>query len=67
MDGGTARVEAGGGGHLKLDVRGLAPLFSGHLSPQQLEKSSQIEGPEADLEMAATVFAGPVPWMSDAF
>jgi predicted acetyltransferase len=64
---GAARVRKGGRGRLKLDVRGLAPLFSGHFSATQLALTGMLEGTEADMALASTAFAGPTPWMSDAF
>ena len=52
---------------LRMDVRGLAPLYSGHLSPGQLRQAGLIEGDDAALELAAALFAGPAPAMSDMF
>ena len=52
---------------LKLDVRGLSPLYSGHLSPGQLRQAGLIEGDAAAFELAAALFAGPAPAMSDMF
>jgi predicted acetyltransferase len=64
---GAARVRKGGRGRLKSDVRGLAPLFSGHFSATQLALTGMLQGAEADMALASTAFAGPSPWMSDAF
>lgn len=65
--GGKGRVKRGGRGRLQLDIRGLAALYSGHLAPISLEAAGLIEGPAAELSRAATVFAGPAPWMPDMF
>jgi predicted acetyltransferase len=65
--GGKGRVKKGGRGRLRMDVRGLAPLFSGHLTPIALEAAGLVEGPAAELARAATVFAGAAPWMPDMF
>jgi predicted acetyltransferase len=62
----TARGTAGGRA-LRLDVRGLAPLYSGHLSPWQLRQAGLVDGDEAALDLAAALFAGPAPAMSDMF
>jgi predicted acetyltransferase len=64
---GRGRVERGGEGRIQLDVRGLAPLYTGHLSPQALQAAGLLEGPEPDLHAAAVVFAGPAPWMTEGF
>lgn len=65
--GGEGKVQRGGQGRLRLDVRGLAPLYTGHLSPAALVQSGLLEGEAADLRRAAAVFAGPAPWMPDMF
>lgn len=65
--GGRSRVKPGGEGRLKLDVRALAALYSGFLSPAQLVGLGQLEAPEVDLKRAAVCFAGPAPAMGDMF
>jgi predicted acetyltransferase len=67
ISGGSARVRKGGRGRLKLDVRGLASIYTGHLSPRELLVAGLIDGPERDVAAAAKVFAGPAPWMPDFF
>ncbi|MCP3916089.1 MAG: GNAT family N-acetyltransferase [bacterium] len=64
---GRAVVEEGGAGRIRTGARGLAPLFSGHLGPHALARLGWIEGADADLERAATAFAGPEPWATDMF
>ncbi len=64
---GRGRVEQGGDGRLRLDIRGLAALYSGHLSPADVVLAGLGEGPREDVAAAATVFAGPTPWMRDDF
>jgi predicted acetyltransferase len=63
----TGRVRTGGRGRIKLDIRGLAPLFSGHLSATQLASIGMLDASVDDLALASTVFAGPPPWMNDHF
>jgi len=63
----TTRGGAAGSPALRLDVRGLAPLYSGHLSPWQLRQAGLLDGDEAALDLAAALFAGPAPAMSDMF
>jgi len=64
---GRGEVTRGGEGRLTMDVRGLAPLYSGHQSPAQLALSGWVRGAREDLEAAQAVFAGSAPWMADAF
>jgi len=64
---GRAEVSDGGRGELELEVSGLAPLYSGFLSPQQLAAIGLLSGPPAALATAAQLFAGPEPWMPDYF
>ena len=64
---GQGRVRQGGKGKLAMDIRGLAPLYTGFLSPLDLLAAGMIEGDVADLHEAQGVFAGPTPSMSDMF
>ncbi len=64
---GQADVREGGTGAITVDVRGLAPMYTGYLSPLELCAGGYVQGPEADLARACTVFAGPSPWMADGF
>ncbi|HEY0840762.1 MAG TPA: GNAT family N-acetyltransferase [Vulgatibacter sp.] len=67
IHGGEGRVSRGGGGAIKAHVRGLAPLYSGHLSAQALALTGLVEGDAAALQLATAIFAGPQPAMSDFF
>ncbi len=64
---GRGRLERGGRGSLRLDIRGLAPLYTSHFSPEQALAAGLIEGLPADLEAARAIFAGPLPMMRDPF
>jgi predicted acetyltransferase len=64
---GRGEVAPGGSGSLRLDVRALAALFAGYRSPAQLRMSTDLVGSDQDLALAATLFAGPAPWMPDGF
>jgi predicted acetyltransferase len=64
---GQGHVRRGGGGALKLDVRGLAPLFTGHLAPNALRAAGLVEGDDRALARAALAFAGQAPWTPDGF
>jgi len=64
---GQGKVTPGGRGDLKLQVRGLAPLYSGLFTPHQLQAIGQLEATSTALSAAAQIFAGPEPWMPDHF
>jgi predicted acetyltransferase len=62
-----ARVRSGGTGQIGLHVRDLAALYSGYMTPQELQAAGSLNGQAADLALAALVFAGPQPWTPDMF
>ena len=64
---GSARVRVGGSGRLALDVRGLAALYTGHLSADGLVAAGLAEGPASERALASAIFAGPTPAMPDMF
>jgi predicted acetyltransferase len=64
---GSGTVEPGGNGDVRLDIRGLAPLYSSFLPPDALRSTGLIECGEAALRTATRVFAGPEPWMPEIF
>ncbi|MDY6901392.1 MAG: GNAT family N-acetyltransferase [Cyanobacteriota bacterium] len=64
---GRGKIVKGGKGELKLDIRGLASLFTGLFSPQQLQIAGKIDGTEKELSKATQIFSGTIPWMMDYF
>lgn len=64
---GQGHVECGGRGTFEVDIRGLAALYTGFLSPQDLVRAGLATVPEGDQAIATGLFAGPLPWMRDAF
>lgn len=64
---GQGEATPGGEGELELDVRALAPLLTGWLTPQQLAATSRLSGPARAMASATQLFAGPSPWMPDRF
>jgi len=64
---GRGEVRPGGTGGVTLDIRGLAPLYSGYLSAEELRSTGLVEGTTDDLALASLVFGGPSPWMADGF
>lgn len=75
LSGGRARVSravsagrAGSrGAMLRLHIRGLASLYTGHLSAFDLRSLGLADGTEEALETASAIFAGPAPAMNDRF
>jgi predicted acetyltransferase len=67
VTGGRGEVRRGGKGSVRIDVRGLATLYSGLRSPEGIRLAGQIDGSEHDLATAGALFAGPAPSMSDMF
>jgi predicted acetyltransferase len=67
VSGGKAQVTRGGRGSLRLDVRGLSPLYTAHQPAEALVALGLAEGTDSELALATTVFAGPAPWLADSF
>jgi predicted acetyltransferase len=67
VGGGGAEVREGGSGAVALDVRGLAALYTGHLSGAGLRVAGLGDGRDEDLAKATALFAGPAPWAADFF
>lgn len=64
---GRGSVERGGEGCVRMDVRSLAPLYTGYFSASNLAQVGLIEGHEESLAIASVAFAGNAPCMSDRF
>jgi predicted acetyltransferase len=67
VSGGHPSVQKGGRGSLRIDVRGLAALYTGYLSPTELKALGLINGEEFEIAAAALIFSGSSPWMADWF
>jgi predicted acetyltransferase len=67
VGGGTGEVYKGGRGDLKIGIRGLASLFSGHLTPSELKTLGSLEGSDSVMSDASLMFSSPRPWMADHF
>jgi predicted acetyltransferase len=64
---GRGEVTKGGKGELQLDIKGLAPLYTGLFTPQQLQIAGKLQATETSLDTATQIFAGSSPWMVDFF
>lgn len=64
---GAGQVMAGGRGDLQVSIRGLAPLYTGLLTPQVLQSLGFLQGTPEALAIASLLFSGPEPWMPDHF
>lgn len=68
-----AEVSRGGSGDVVIDIRGLAALYTGHLSPHELIKwgrlrvADHVRDPARTLATLEGLFAGPRPWLADMF
>ncbi|WP_075007624.1 GNAT family N-acetyltransferase [Stigmatella aurantiaca] len=67
VSGGQGRVERGGEGRLRLNVRTLAPLYTGFLTAEALRSVGLLTADEASVRQAAAVFSSPPPVMPDMF
>ena len=67
VSGGRGTVRRGGGGALRLDVRALSPLYSGHLTARTLASIGQLDAEPDALAHADGIFTSPHPWMPDFF
>lgn len=71
IDRGAAKVSRAtrkaGRNTLRLDIRALASLYTGHLSARRLADLDLIEGSTASLNLAERAFAGQPPSMPDYF
>lgn len=65
VEAGEAEVTRGGRGDVRLDVRGLAPLYSGLFDAAALRDLGWLEA--ADVGPVTRLFASPEPWMADMF
>lgn len=67
VEGGRGIAEKGGRGELKIGPRGLATVYSGFYTPEQAAGVGLVEGEEKAMRLAAGVFAGGTPWMTDMY
>jgi predicted acetyltransferase len=64
---GKGETSRGGRGAVKIDVRGLAPLYTGFLGAEELRATGYVDGPDEDLAIATAIFGGPAPSLNHFF
>ncbi len=68
VEAGSARLDKGGDGDVRLSINALAALYSGYASAQSLVRAGLItSGPAAALSDLSAVFAGPTPTIADFY
>jgi predicted acetyltransferase len=67
IEGGRCQASRGGSGRIRCDIRGLAAMYSGHLSASALALTGLVSGEESALRETEGVFGGGSPWMTDFF
>jgi predicted acetyltransferase len=64
---GRGEVTQGGKGELQLDIKGLASLYTGLFTPNNLKLAGKLDATEIALLAATQIFSSPSPWMADFF
>ncbi len=64
---GKGQVSPGGKGDFQIDIRSLAALYTGFISPQQLQLLGNLNTTSESLNTASLIFAGDQPWLADFF
>lgn len=67
VEAGRGAVRVGGESRILLDIRGLAALYSGYMTPYMLRGMGLLDAADADMSRLMAVFAGPRPWMPERF
>ncbi|MCA9292556.1 MAG: GNAT family N-acetyltransferase [Phycisphaerales bacterium] len=67
IEDGKGHVARGGNGLIQLEIKALAPLYTGFMSPHELALGGSIKGDASQLALAACAFAGPAPSMNDVY
>ncbi|TWT45453.1 Enhanced intracellular survival protein [Phycisphaerae bacterium RAS1] len=67
VEDGRAAVSRGGRGSMRIDVRGLASMYSGYYTPHELKLRGYVDADDSSMSVAAAMFGGSTPWMRDGF
>jgi predicted acetyltransferase len=64
---GKPTVTRGGEGRIRVDVRGLAAIYSGFTHPSEVQAVGLLEAESGQVARLGAVFAGPAPFIVDTF
>lgn len=67
IENGVAEVTEGGSGAVRTHVRGLASIYTGALTPQEVSLMGLLDGPADALRTLQSLFAGPAPWVGEMY
>lgn len=67
IEGGAGEARPGGRGALRLGVRALASLYSGHHRASRLAEMGMLDGSRRAIELADVAFSGSAPSLGDFF
>ncbi len=67
LEDGRMRVRKGGRGLVRTGPRGLATIYSGHVSPVEAAAVGLLEGPDDALADLGAALAGPAPWVMEMY
>ncbi|NUO54415.1 MAG: GNAT family N-acetyltransferase [Polyangiaceae bacterium] len=67
VEDGKAQVARGGNGAIAIDVRALAPLYSGYLSATSMRRLGWLETNDAETQALEEIFRSPMPGMCEMF
>ncbi len=66
-DGGASASRTNAAAHFRCDIRTLAAIYSGFLSPRQAILLGMAEGDDHAAATLGAIFAGTAPWMPEHF
>jgi predicted acetyltransferase len=67
VENGVAQVREGGGAKVRAHVRGLASVYTGALTPREVQVLGLMDGDAAQLRVLGSLFAGPAPWVAEMY
>lgn len=65
--GGRAQVRPGGEGRVRADIRALASIYTGYLTPAKAQSMGLLDGDAESVARLREIFAGSTPWIPEMF